>query len=240
MAIKRFDKTEQLAVGVGAAALTFTTATTGNRTYAAAGAEEGDQFWARIEHETLPAEWEICLATIVGGTITRATPVSSSTGAAVSFSAGNKIVSDGVPFIRIPTADGDAEVAAGDLTSADFVKVWSDADQAWKNLPPAEIAAINVPPWEIKTANFVAVAGHRYKVDTSAGAITATLPATYAEGGTPMVFTDAAGTWNTNPLTLDGNGHFFEPAADEEDELTCDTPGSTVSISIWADAWIDR
>ncbi|MFN4017601.1 MAG: hypothetical protein ACK4JB_19835, partial [Reyranella sp.] len=135
MAIKRFDKTEQLAVGVGTAALTLTTATTGNRTYAAAGAEEGDQFWARIQHETLPAEWEICLVTVVGETIVRSTPVQSSTGAAVAFSAGNKIVSDGVPFIRIPTADGGAAVAFNGLGASDFIKVWSVADQAWKNYP---------------------------------------------------------------------------------------------------------
>lgn len=141
MPIKRFDKTEQLAVGVGTAALTFTSATTGNRTYAAAGAEDGDQFWARIEHETLPSEWEICLATIVGGTIVRSTPIQSSTGAAVAFSAGNKIVSDGVPFARIPTADGDVEIEEIDVEGSDRVKVWQPDQQRWVDAPLSVLTA---------------------------------------------------------------------------------------------------
>ena len=141
MPIKRFDKTEQLATGVGTAALTLTTATTGNRTYAAAGAEQDDQFWARIEHETLPAEWEICLVTVVGGTIVRSAPKESSTGSAVAFSAGNKIVSDGVPFLRIPTVDGDDDIAAAAAEDDDVVKVWRRGSQRWANIPVNEIAA---------------------------------------------------------------------------------------------------
>lgn len=140
MPIKRFDKTEQLAVGVGTAALTFTTATSGNRTYAAAGAQEGDQFWARIQHERLAAEWEICLVTIVGGTIVRSTPEASGTGAAVAFSAGNKIVSDGVPFRRMPTADNDA-LAGADTAADDLFPVWDASAKAWKRLTRVEWAA---------------------------------------------------------------------------------------------------
>lgn len=201
MPIKRFDKTEQLAVGVGTAALTFTTATTGNRTYAAAGAEEGDQFWARIQHETLPAEWEICLATIVGGTITRATPVQSSTGAAVSFSAGNKIVSDGVPFIRIPTADGDDDIDEPDIAAQDYLKVWSASLQRWMNLRYEQIANALTTPKDI-TEDYTAVAGNRLRPDTTAAAITVTLPADPAAGD-EVWFEAPNDSWETNSLTVD-------------------------------------
>jgi hypothetical protein len=60
-----------------------------------AGFANGDTFWGLIEHATA-AEWEIALCTYASagaGSITRAAPLKSSTGAAVSFSAGTKTIS---------------------------------------------------------------------------------------------------------------------------------------------------
>jgi hypothetical protein len=66
--------------------------------------------------------------------------------------------------------------------------------------------------WEIKTADFTAVAGHRYQVDTSGGAITATLPASMA-AGERIEFEDAGLTWDANNLTLARNGKNINGAA---------------------------
>ena len=235
MPIKRFDKTEQLAVGVGTAALTFTTATSGNRTYAAAGAEEGDQFWARIEHETLPAEWELCLVTIVGGTIVRSTPEESSTGAAVAFSAGNKIISDGVPFRRVPTPDGDA-LTAGTTSASDRFAIWDEVGKAWKTLTRSELDraleydpeyADSVPrPFIAKMRDIVSTKDFGAHVDNDdnssalQSAIDAVAPArkrlyipgddgelVYQTGLVLPSFTEAGNAWDeNNPFKLGGDG----------------------------------
>ena len=55
-----------------------------------------------------------------------------------------------------------------------------------------------------KTANFTAVSGDGYFVNTTSGAITATLPA--GSPGSIVSFKDYANTWDTNNLTLSPNG----------------------------------
>ena len=59
--------------------------------------------------------------------------------------------------------------------------------------------------WELKNANFTAVAGHKYQIDSSGGAITVTLPAS-ASVGDAIDFADAKLSWNTNNVTLSRNG----------------------------------
>jgi len=63
-----------------------------------------------------------------------------------------------------------------------------------------------------QTANFNAVASTLYPVDTTSGAITATLPASPAQGDR-IGFYDAAGTWDTNNLTIGRNGKNIVGAA---------------------------
>jgi len=64
--------------------------------------------------------------------------------------------------------------------------------------------------WQaVKTANFNAAAGEGYFVNTSGGAITATLPASPSIGDT-FRFKDYAQSWNSNNLVLDPNGNKFE------------------------------
>ncbi len=60
-------------------------------------------------------------------------------------------------------------------------------------------------PWELKNAAFTAVAGHKYQVDTSGGAVTVTLPASATVMDT-IEFADAKLCWNTANVTLSGNG----------------------------------
>ena len=57
----------------------------------------------------------------------------------------------------------------------------------------------------IKTGDFTAVSGEGYFVNTTSGVITATLPATPSSGDI-VSFSDYAGTWDTNNITIARNG----------------------------------
>lgn len=63
-----------------------------------------------------------------------------------------------------------------------------------------------------QTGNFNAVANNIYPVDTTSGVITATLPASPVQGDR-IGFYDAAGTWDTNNLTVGRNGNNIVGAA---------------------------
>jgi hypothetical protein len=71
-------------------------------------------------------------------------------------------------------------------------------------------------PWEIKTADFVAVVGGQYNCDTAAGPFTATLPPSLAEGDT-FTFGDFTGSWGTNLLLVDPSGNEFVDLGDGSD-----------------------
>ena len=57
----------------------------------------------------------------------------------------------------------------------------------------------------VRSANFTAVSGTNYPVNTTSSAITVTLPASPLAGST-IILTDYAGTWATNNVTLARNG----------------------------------
>jgi hypothetical protein len=97
----------------------------------------------------------------------------------------------------VPNADGSANTiittnASGTLSFTDInTLVTSDID--WQT-------------GDIKTGNFVAASGKGYFVDTTGGAITATMP-NPPSAGNIVAFKDYAGTFGTNNLTIDRNGH---------------------------------
>ena len=66
----------------------------------------------------------------------------------------------------------------------------------------------------IKTANFTAVAGEGYFVNTTGGVITATLPSS-ATIGNEVSIIDYAGTADTNNITIGRNGHNIQGAASD-------------------------
>jgi len=69
--------------------------------------------------------------------------------------------------------------------------------------------------WQaVKTANFTAVAGEGYFVNTTSAAITVTLPAS-AEIGDIIRIKDYAGTFASNNLTIARNGHNIQGAAND-------------------------
>ena len=91
---------------------------------------------------------------------------------------------------------GVAELSATGTASTDtFLR----GDNSW-----AEVAGGT--SWQaVKTANFTAVAGEGYPINTTSAAITATLPASASVGDT-IEFVDYAGTWTTNNVTVENNG----------------------------------
>lgn len=75
--------------------------------------------------------------------------------------------------------------------------------------------------WQsVKTADFNAVAGEGYFVDTnSVGAVTATLPGSPSAGDT-IAFKDYAGTFGTNSLTIARNGNNIQGVANNSEIKT--------------------
>lgn len=115
MAHRKYDGIQQLATGTGAGALTLGAATSAiYRRLQDAGIANGDTIYLRVAHETISAEWEVCLWTYNAGGITPTFDgkSSSATGSLISFSAGNKIVSGAVLSKAVVTEDnnGDATV----------------------------------------------------------------------------------------------------------------------------------
>ena len=78
----------------------------------------------------------------------------------------------------------------------------------------------------IKAANFTAAAGEGYFVNTTSGAITATLPAS-PSAGDQVAFKDYASTFDTNNLTIGRNGKNIEGAASD---LTISVEGAGNSL----------
>jgi hypothetical protein len=108
MAHKVFDLAQQLTTGTGTGALTLGAVPSGRIGFADQGAVAADTFWGCIQHQTAN-EVEVTLCTIVGdGTITRAaTPLISTTGAKIAFSAGTKTISCVAPASKSVVADPD-------------------------------------------------------------------------------------------------------------------------------------
>lgn len=113
MAHKVFDLAQQLTTGTGTGALTLGAVPAGCIGFADQGAIAGDTFWGCIRHLTAN-EVEVTLCTIVGdGTITRAaTPLISTTGSKINFSAGTKTITCVAPGLKSVVMDpnGDAAV----------------------------------------------------------------------------------------------------------------------------------
>ena len=74
------------------------------------------------------------------------------------------------------------------------------------NVSNLKNAAVN---WEVKTSSFTAEAGYGYFINSSGGAITATLPATAVVGDTVYLSIITAG----NDVTVARNGHNIDGSA---------------------------
>ena len=100
----------------------------------------------------------------------------------------DKILDNNVTIAKIA---GSASAAAGTFLSKDGT--WAEAGGGGSS-------------WQaVKTADFTAVAGEGYPVNTTAGAVTVTLPASPSVGDFIQVV-DYAGTFQTNALTIAASG----------------------------------
>jgi hypothetical protein len=94
-------------------------------------------------------------------------------------------------------------------------------------------ATVGETSFIIQTASFLATGSMRYGVDTTAGAITATLPATPATGQA-VFFADAGGAYATNNLTVDRNG---QTIMNDASDLTINTPNQNFGLFWSGSTW---
>jgi hypothetical protein len=90
-----------------------------------------------------------------------------------------------------------------------------------------QLPLTGVITWQpVKTSNFTAVAGEGYFVNTTSGAITATLPASPLQGD-EIRFLDVSATFDTNNLTVGRNG---KPIQGSATDLTVATERAGFSL----------
>lgn len=117
------NRVQETTISTGTGALTLAGAASKMLGFVASGVANGDTFLGLIEHATA-AEWELAVCTYnsAGTTVTRAaTPLKSSTGSAVSFSAGTKTIS--IVEMSAPRVHPFRLIVAGastTMTAADF------------------------------------------------------------------------------------------------------------------------
>ena len=111
------------------------------------------------------------------------------------------------------TSTGDLTLSSGNITLSTST---------------ATIDAHNTPIWNTSTqsTNFTASAGNQYFIDTSGGAFTLTLPSSAVIGDEIRVL-DAAGTFDTNNLTIGRNSHKIQRDASD---LTVTTEGAAFAL----------
>jgi len=87
--------------------------------------------------------------------------------------------------------------------------------------------------FSIQTSNFNATASSRYGVNTTSGAVTATLPASPATG-VAIFFADAGGAYASNNLTIDPNGGTI---MDASGNMTVSTNNQSVGLFYNGTTW---
>ena len=132
--------------------------------------------------------------------------------------------------VRMSSADititsGDTVTFASALSNGDVVDVvaygtFAVSSFAASAITSGTIAEARLPAsalgavWETKTSAFNAEARKNYFVDTSGGAVTATLPGS-GTAGDEIHFLDVSATFDTNNLTVARNSHKIQGAASD-------------------------
>ena len=111
------------------------------------------------------------------------------------------------------------------------------ADSSGLKIGEAEVKAGGAKSWEDKSVAFTAEAGKSYLVDTSSSAFDATLPAEPLHGDT-VIFLDLAGTFETNNLTILGNGLKLQRVVGQDLLLEDDNAYIELVYSGAANGWL--
>ena len=112
--------------------------------------------------------------------------------------------------ITVVNLKGDVTVPAGNT-----ITVEDAAGLAIAGEPLLDVVATTSKHWEDKSAAFTAVAGTSYICDTTSSAFSVTLPLEPTYGDT-IAFLDAGGTFDSNNLTLLGNGEKIMRVASQD------------------------
>ena len=160
------------------------------------------------------------------------------------------IANQGFPAFRsdlnnVLTAINTTNISSTRPTSAVAGTIWVDnsSDPTWEvyifdGTDDISIAQIDTTgntsssagggiSWQtVKTASFNASASEGYFVNTTGGAITATLPASPTQGD-EIAFIDYAGTFDTNNLTIGRNG---KPIQGDASDLTVATERAGLTL----------
>ena len=131
---------------------------------------------------------------------------SSATSGAITLAGTLAIANGGTNATATPTA---GTVAYGTGTAYAFTAAGTAGQVLQSNgsSAPSWVTSSSGFTWQsVQTANFTAVAGNGYPVNTTSGAITVTLPAS-PTAGQLITITDYAGTANTNAITVNPNGN---------------------------------
>ena len=194
----------------------------------------GDKDWKLVYFDgvsTNTGVYEIALASPPGGSNTEVQFNNSG-----SFGGSENLVWDGTNLqigdqgdLRLGDADNSHYVALqAPSTVASNVTLTlpnndGDADQFMKTDGSGNLSFATVSggtSWQaVKTSTFTAVAGEGYFINTTGGSFEMDLPA--GSIGDEVAFIDYAGTFDSNPLTIDQNG--TEKIAGSTDPLTVST-----------------
>jgi len=194
----------------------------------------GDKDWKLVYFDgvaTNTGVYEIALASPPGGSNTQVQFNNSG-----AFGGSENLVWDGTNLqigdqgdLRLGDADNSHYVALqAPSTVASNVTLTlpnndGDADQFMKTDGSGNLSFATVSggtSWQaVKTSTFTAVAGEGYFINTTGGSFEMDLPA--GSIGDEVAFIDYAGTFDSNPLTIDQNG--TEKIAGSTDPLTVST-----------------
>jgi hypothetical protein len=99
-----------------------------------------------------------------------------------------------------------------DGNNNDVVKTDGAGNLSFVDIDTVHLPGISWQTGDVKTSNFIVGAGEGIFVDTSSGAVTATLPASPSAGDF-IAFKDYAGTFATNNFTVNRNGNNIQGSA---------------------------
>jgi hypothetical protein len=198
----------------------------------------GDVFLTSNEIDTIGGRQLRLLSTL--GVLINSNEISSSTATGALIVGGGVGIAGSVNIAGATVIDGSLTV-----TNTGFIKVASGTTaerpvstqagqfrfntsinrfEGYNGTAWTDVSGVN--PYSVKNSAYNAVAGDRLMINTSAGSVTVTLPASPVLGDT-IKFIDAAGTFDFNSMTIDRNG---QAIMGDNDDLTVNTRNAAFTL----------